>query len=289
MKRRLAWVLIAASLFLSACSTKEKVDVKIEKKNIVEEAVKKQIAKAEKKEEGFSKGELEMKKEETLHKETEQNKDEKTSPKEESNESNEALKKTEEVKNVQETKNAKKEEKEDKKTGEEKIVDEQVGKLLGEEDYNPTDESLSNQGGDNFVSQFGEDEFDKMINEAKNVKKKGDFDYDLTEMTGDMVYATVFLMMTDPDLFIGKKFKMRGQYYAAFYEPSKSYYHYCFISDAAGCCEQGIEFAVDNKLKYPDDFPEDATNILVMGEFEKYTEDGKIFVRLKNAKMKVEG
>lgn len=260
--------LISASL-LSACSKEEKVEVKMEKKNPVKEVIEKQLKEVEKEktEDGLEKPSLVI----------------------ESTEDEKKPKKEEEPK------------KDSEKKSEEEVVDEQVKKLTEKEkelkkkereknpDYNPTEEVQVGEGEDNnFVSQFGENEFNEMIDEARHVKKKGEFDYDLTDMDGDMVYATVYLMMTDPDSFIGKKFKMRGQYYAAFYEPTKAYYHYCFISDAAGCCEQGIEFAVDSKFKYPDDFPEDAANILVTGVFEKYTEDDKIFVRLKNAVMKVE-
>lgn len=304
MRYRMSLTVLWIAIFLSACSSKEKVDNKIEKKNVVEEVVQKQIAKAEKK------GEEEKRQDEMSvvegEKKVEEDKieGEKVEEREGKEETTEKNEEKEEIKRQREENeqksftNSKEKKKEGKKT-EEAIVDEQVNKLLEQEisdslqndnpDYNPTDENLNPSGNNNFVSQFGEDEFDKMINEARNIKKKGDYDYDLTEMKGDMVYATVFLMMTDPDSFIGKKFKIRGQYYAAFYEPSNAYYHYCFISDAAGCCQQGIEFAVDKKFKYPDDFPEDSKDILVTGTFEKYTEDDKIFVRLKNAVMKIEG
>ena len=65
------------------------------------------------------------------------------------------------------------------------------------------------------------------------------------------------------------------------------YYNYCFISDAAGCCSQGIEFETKKKLKYPKGFPKDGTDIEVEGVFESYTEEGKLYCHLKNAEMTV--
>lgn len=189
-----------------------------------------------------------------------------------------------------------------KKNAIETVIDEQVAKLEEKEKeeevvkeipkeslQSVTGESEIPTEGGNFAEQFGKSEFDEMLEEAKKLKKNGDIDYDLTEMNSDMVYATVFLMMSNPDSYQGKKFRMRGNYYAAYYEPTKKTYHYCFISDAAGCCEQGLEFATRENLNYPDDFPEDNTEVLVTGVFEKYTEEGKIFIRLKDADMLVLG
>ncbi|MEE1071351.1 MAG: hypothetical protein U0L26_03005, partial [Cellulosilyticum sp.] len=40
--------------------------------------------------------------------------------------------------------------------------------------------------------------------------KNEEVDYDLTEMGADMVYATVYGMMVEPDTYVGKRIKMRG-------------------------------------------------------------------------------
>ena len=50
--------------------------------------------------------------------------------------------------------------------------------------------------------------------ESESVKKDGDIDYDLTVMGADMVYATVYQMMIDPNSYVGKSFKIRGSYYS---------------------------------------------------------------------------
>lgn len=169
-----------------------------------------------------------------------------------------------------------------------KEIDEQVKKLEAED--KATSSSASN--GSQIVTQNGQvlgaaSDFEAKLKEAKNQKAADGIDYDLTNMGSDMVYATVYLMMTQPDDFEGKKFKMKGQYLSSFFEPTKKYYSYCFISDAAGCCSQGIEFATKEKLKHPDDFPKDETEIEVVGVFESYMEDGKLYCHLKDSEMKV--
>lgn len=111
-------------------------------------------------------------------------------------------------------------------------------------------------------------------------------DYDLTQMGSDMVYATVYQLMVNPDDYIGKTFKMDGLYYSTFYEPTEQYYHYCIISDATACCAQGIEFIWDEgNHKYPEEYPEEYSEIIITGTFETYREDNdpNLYCRLNNA------
>ena len=170
-----------------------------------------------------------------------------------------------------------------------KEIDEQVKKLEDEE--KAATSSASNTEGQ-VVTENGQvlgatSDFEAKLEEAKRQEAVDGIDYDLTTMGSDMVYATVYLLMTQPEDFEGKKFKMSGQYLSSFFEPTKKHYHYCFISDAAGCCSQGIEFATKKKLKYPKDFPEDGTYIEVVGVFESYTEEGKLYCHLKDSEMTV--
>lgn len=115
-------------------------------------------------------------------------------------------------------------------------------------------------------------------------------DYDLTEMGSDMVYAMVYELMTDPEYYLGMTFKIKGSYYAAYFEPTKQYYHYCMIKDAAACCSQGMEFVWDDgKHIYPDEYPADNTEIIVTGTFETYQEEGdsNLYCRLNHATMSI--
>lgn len=122
--------------------------------------------------------------------------------------------------------------------------------------------------------------------EAENVgeENKKDIDYDLTEMNSDMIYATVFMVVQDPESYAGKTFKIYGNTYTFPTTEGKSMTHYCLIKDALACCAQGLEFISSNSdEKYPDDGDE----IVVTGTLESYTvEDIPMpLCRLVNAKI----
>lgn len=131
-----------------------------------------------------------------------------------------------------------------------------------------------------------------METEQRNYVKKEMFtvDYDLTSMSSDMVYATVFQMVNSPEQYENKSFKISGTYYSIFYEPTGKYYHYCIIQDATACCAQGIEFVWDDGAHvYPDEYPERGTQVVISGIFETYTEnDGKsMYCRLADASLAI--
>lgn len=113
-------------------------------------------------------------------------------------------------------------------------------------------------------------------------------DYDLTVMNSDMIYATVYQMMTDPNTYVGKTFRIEGKYYSGVDNNTSNRYHYCLIQDATSCCSQGVEFIwEDGSHKYPEEYPDENATIVVEGIFESYREDGVDFeyCRLKDAKM----
>lgn len=115
-------------------------------------------------------------------------------------------------------------------------------------------------------------------------------DYDLTRMGSDMVYATVYQMMVNPKEYEGKTVRVEGSYYGAWYEPTSQYYFYVIIQDALACCSQGIEFIwEDGSHVYPDEYPQDGSDVEVMGVFETYQEEGDetIYCRLRNASLEV--
>ena len=117
-----------------------------------------------------------------------------------------------------------------------------------------------------------------------------DVDIDLTVMGKDMVYSTVYQMVYNPKDYIGKTVKMEGQYFVAFSNnpENTNFYNYCLVADATACCQQGLEFlCYDGHDTYPDDFPEDGTEVEVTGVFETYQEEGYTYFRLTYADMTV--
>ena len=122
--------------------------------------------------------------------------------------------------------------------------------------------------------------------ESESVKKDGEVDYDLTVMGADMVYATVYQMMIDPKSYIGKSFKIRGNYYSSYSNDKDVYYHFCMIKDAAACCAQGLELLwADEKMNRHENCPEEDALVTVEGVFETYEEGPNTYGRIKNAKI----
>ena len=122
--------------------------------------------------------------------------------------------------------------------------------------------------------------------ESESVKKDGEVDYDLTVMGADMVYATVYQMMIDPKSYIGKSFKIRGNYYSSYSNDKDVYYHFCMIKDAAACCAQGLEILwADEKMNRHENCPEEDTLVTVEGVFETYEEGPNTYGRIKDAKI----
>ena len=116
-------------------------------------------------------------------------------------------------------------------------------------------------------------------------------DYDLTQMNSDMVYATIYQLMMEPDSYVGSTIRIRGNYYAMWYEPTQKYYHYVLVQDAMACCAQGIEFVwEDGSHAYPEEYPADDAIVEVTGIFETYREPGDsyLYCRLKYASMVVQ-
>ena len=122
--------------------------------------------------------------------------------------------------------------------------------------------------------------------ESESVKKDVDVDYDLTVMGSDMVYATVYQMMIDPKSYIGKSFKIRGNYYSSYSNDKDVYYHFCMIKDAAACCTQGLELLwADEKMNRHENCPEEDALVTVEGVFETYEEGPNTYGRIKDAKI----
>lgn len=118
---------------------------------------------------------------------------------------------------------------------------------------------------------------------SKSKTKGNKIDVDLNNLNANVVYSQVFLMMTEPDKFIGKRIRMSGQFnvYAA-QEGNTSgvtEYYAIIIADAQACCQQGIEFVWPGHT-YPEGFPEVKSNASVTGIFEVYEENGKKYCRL---------
>ena len=166
-------------------------------------------------------------------------------------------------------------------------IEEEMKKEQEKKENAENEKALKNdfQATEEDVKEINEDKNEEN-KKAENVGRENqkDIDYDLTEMNSDMIYATVFMVVQDPESYAGKTFKIYGNSYTFPTTEGKSMTHYCLIKDALACCAQGLEFISSNSdEKYPDDGDE----IVVTGTLESYTvEDIPMpLCRLVNAKI----
>lgn len=161
----------------------------------------------------------------------------------------------------------------------EKVIDNQIANEDGKTETTESEKASSDVESNKDIEDT--------ISGAENVRDTDEtVDYDLTQMSSDMVYATVYQMMVTPEEYEGKTFRIDGNFYATYYEATKKYYFYCVIQDATACCAQGMEFIWDDGSHiYPDEYPEDNAEIVVEGTFETYREDGdeNLYCRLSDA------
>lgn len=108
-------------------------------------------------------------------------------------------------------------------------------------------------------------------------------DVDLTQLSSTLVYAEVYNMAANPQDYVGKTVRMRGNlvYQVVNGQPNPDYLA-CMISDATACCAQGIEFVLSQPLE---EYPELGSMVTVSGELTTYESGEKTFLRLIDAKL----
>lgn len=145
----------------------------------------------------------------------------------------------------------------------------------------PTKEESSlnaNQDAENAKTNKAQKEADLL---TQNEASSTEVDVDLTVLSSTMVYAEVYNMMSNPEEYVGKTIKIKGQYYSEYWDDTQRYYHYVIISDATACCQSGIEFIWDDNYHvYPDEYPENDTEIEISGVFDSYEELGQKYYYL---------
>ena len=117
---------------------------------------------------------------------------------------------------------------------------------------------------------------DTALADKNNASKKADID--LTLLSSTMVYAEVNNMtVTSPEDYLGKTIRLSGSYYSAYYDQTDTVYHFVLIADAASCCQQGLEFILEEDYLPPDGYPDDLTEVEIFGTYRRYEELGQVY------------
>lgn len=118
-------------------------------------------------------------------------------------------------------------------------------------------------------------------NESPNASGQS---YDLTANDADMNYVIVAMIAEDPKSFEGVKIKLQGIATDLETTDTSGIDHYVLINDRQACCQQGLQYILEDKnAKYPKDKEE----ITVEGELDVYNSPDIPFplAVIKNAKL----
>lgn len=133
-----------------------------------------------------------------------------------------------------------------------------------------------------IIAETGEpnQEADAVAEESKGKK-----DVDLTELSGTMAYAEIYNIMMEPEEYVGRKIKMKGQFAVYPDEPTGENRYAVIIADATACCAQGLMFVLAGEHTYPDDYPKQDAEVIVEGEFQLYDEAEYSYYHLVDAEI----
>ena len=159
-----------------------------------------------------------------------------------------------------------------------KTVDKVIESQVKKEEQKKTEESTKEDNQKND-QQNTDTQTPESVQGSVNAPEAA-VDVDLSVMDSDMIYATVYQMMSDPEQYVGKTFRIEGKFYVTYDEMTKNQYYYCVIKDATECCAQGLEFVWGDGSHI---YPTDGTEVIVDGTFELYMENDSRYCRLANA------
>ena len=108
-------------------------------------------------------------------------------------------------------------------------------------------------------------------------------DLDLTQFNDMMAYSGLFNVYNDPEVYVGKIIKLKGQFDCSEEDESGRRFYAVVLTDASACCAIGLDFVLKDDYVYPKDYPNIGANITVVGRFEMYKEGEDIFAHLVDA------
>lgn len=108
--------------------------------------------------------------------------------------------------------------------------------------------------------------------------------YDLTANDADMNYVIVAMIAEDPKSFEGVKIKLKGIATDLETTDTSGIDHYVLINDRQACCQQGLQYILEDKNQK---YPKDKEEITVEGELAVYNSEEIPFplAIIKNAKL----
>ena len=163
-----------------------------------------------------------------------------------------------------------------------KTMDGDDGGATSTDQESETSDELSNSENES-ASENGSASENESNSENESPNASGQ-SYDLTANDADMNYVIVAMIAEDPKSFEGVKIKLQGIATDLETTDTSGIDHYVLINDRQACCQQGLQYILEDKnAKYPKDKEE----ITVEGELAVYNSDEIPFplAVIKNAKL----
>ena len=136
-----------------------------------------------------------------------------------------------------------------------------------------------------FIFAISFSSFSFSSNMKKEVKKETvaakNVDYDLTNLSATILLSQLKNIQADYKKYLGKSIKYNGIMKSI--SANGNSYYMAMCNDAAACCSAGFEFILGNNSK---NYPKEKSKIEIEGVLQEYTEDGKTYLHLINAKVK---
>lgn len=143
-----------------------------------------------------------------------------------------------------------------------------------------SDENIdTNENSDENINPDTNDSAD----ESENANESGQY-YDLTGNDLDMNYVIVAMIAEDPKSFEGVKIKLQGISTDLETTDTSGIDHYVLINDRQACCQQGLQYVLEDKNEK---YPKDKEEITVEGVLDVYNSEEIPFPLpiIKNAKL----
>lgn len=126
-----------------------------------------------------------------------------------------------------------------------------------------SDENIdTNENSDENINPDTNDSAD----ESENANESGQY-YDLTGNDLDMNYVIVAMIAEDPKSFEGVKIKLQGISTDLETTDTSGIDHYVLINDRQACCQQGLQYILEDKNQK---YPKDKEEITVEGVLDVY-------------------
>lgn len=94
--------------------------------------------------------------------------------------------------------------------------------------------------------------------------------YDLTANDADMNYVIVAMIAEDPKSFVGVKIKLSGIATDLETTDTSGIDHYVLINDRQACCQQGLQYVLEDKNEK---YPKDKEEVTVEGVLDVYNSE----------------